>query len=143
MTIPLIGYMAHPLAEFEGTTVEQHIARAKRWMNWLIDTFDMPISANWILVAEFWPRTDEHRSKALEYDVLQAVRSDVLFLVGGRVSDGMTVERDAVLHAQSGVVLDLTGFGAEPPTPDMIDAEARGFIEAIKKTLFDAAAVQR
>lgn len=137
--IPLIAYMAHPLADFEGTTRTEHIARAKRWMQWLTETFDVAITANWILIAEFWPESDEHREKGLAYDVLHATSANLTFLVGGRVSGGMAIEKAAVEKA-GGVILDLTAFGAEPPTLEMLDSDALVMLEAMKQTLRDGAA---
>lgn len=137
MMIPLTAYMAHPLADFEGTTRAEHIVRAKRWMQWLTETFEVAISANWILVAEFWPETDENRTKGLEFDKLHAIRQDLLFLVGGRVSTGMGIEKHAV-EAAGGVILDLTALGFEPPTAEQLDPEARGMLEAIRLTLENA-----
>jgi hypothetical protein len=139
MMIPLIAYMAHPLADFEGTTRAEHIARAKRWMQWLTETFEVAITANWILIAEFWPESDEHRTRGLEFDTLHATSANLMFLVGGRVSGGMSIEKAAVEEA-GGVILDLTAFGAEPPTDEMLDSEARVMLGAMKQTLREAAA---
>lgn len=136
--IALTAYMAHPLADFEGTTREQHIARAKRWMQWLTEKFEVAVSANWILVAEFWPETVENRTKGLEFDQLHAMRQDLIFLVGGRVSSGMQIEKEA-LERSGGIVLDLTGFGVEPPAETALDAEA---LAAMKQALRDAAAIR-
>jgi hypothetical protein len=54
----------------------------------------------------------------------------------------MAVEVDAV-HRTGGVILDLTAFGPEPPDESKLDEEAVSFLEAMKKTLIDAASMRR
>jgi hypothetical protein len=55
------------------------------------------------------------RARGLADDCAVAVRCDGIVLVGGRISAGMTWERDAVAAAGLEVV-DLTELGEEPPT---------------------------
>jgi hypothetical protein len=105
--------MAHPVAG----DVTANLARALRWLAWLSKREpDVTIIAPWI--AAIMSGEDDSdpaaRARGLAHDVIVVKRCDVLILVGGRVSSGMAIERDAMI-AKGGHVIDMTDLGDEPP----------------------------
>lgn len=112
-------YLAHPLGA--GVDRDANIARATRWFAWLSD-LGFLVHAPWILLAQVW--TEERRAQGLEIDrrfidflgALNAVsRSDFsIALTGGRISPGMTDERDWASDVGLRII-DLTFLGPEPP----------------------------
>lgn len=106
-------YVAHPVAG----DVPANIARALRWLKWLSDgdpstTYIAP----WIaaLMAGDDDSDPAARARGLEHDCRVVRRCDGIVLVGGRVSSGMAVEREAArVHGLD--VVDMTSLGDEPP----------------------------
>ncbi len=106
-------YMAHPVAG----DVEANLQRALRWLKWCSRTYSsFAVIAPWI--ANIMSGEDDsdpaQRAKGLAKCSEVASRCDGIILVGGRVSTGMALERDAAI-ARGGVVLDHTSLGDEPP----------------------------
>lgn len=114
MAMP-VYYVAHPVAG----DVSGNIARALRWLRWLTArTPDVTFIAPWIpmLLSGEDDSDPVARARGLEHDVNVVKRCDGLVLVGGRVSSGMALERDAMIAAQGpGSIIDYTRLGAEPP----------------------------
>lgn len=105
-------YMAHPVAG----DVAANLARALRWLSWIsAQNPDDAVIAPWI--ANIMSGDDDNdpaaRARGLAHDVAVVKRCDRLVLCGGRVSQGMAIERDAML-AIGGDVMDLTHLGDEP-----------------------------
>ena len=105
-------YVAHPVAG----DVTANLARALRWLHWLSSQNpDDAVIAPWI--ANIMSGEDDNdpaaRARGLAHDVTVVKRCDCLILCGGRVSQGMAIERDAML-ASGGQVIDLTHLGDEP-----------------------------
>ena len=110
----MVIYMAHPVAG----DVPANLARALRWLRWLTATNpDATYIAPWIAAIISGEDDDDPaaRARGLAHDVVTVKRCDGLVLVGGRVSSGMAIERDAML-AHGGRVIDLTYIGDEPPS---------------------------
>ena len=108
-----IGYMAHPV----GGDVDNNIARAKRWLRLLTEQAPRcAVIAPWIANIEAGEDDNDpiQRSRGLAKAALVATRCDYVLLVGGRVSDGMVIERDAAKRAGAEII-DLTALGEEPP----------------------------
>jgi len=105
-----VVYIAHPLGA--GEDRQSNLARAARWVAWAATRKNVAPVADWIVLAS--QLSEELRQLGLQIDCSIVERCDELWLVGGRVSPGMVVERD---HARAcGVrVVDLTGLGEEPP----------------------------
>ena len=100
-------WIAHP---YGGSVAS--LSRAKRWMLWAINNFpDVVPVMNWILYCELLNDSNPaHRELGLDADMAVAGRCEEIWLVGGRVSAGMTKE-----SAEHPVVFDLTYLGEEPP----------------------------
>lgn len=106
-----VVYLAHPVSG----DVAANIARAMRWLRWLMDNEpDVAFCCPWLPYLDVLNEDNaEHRARGLRDDVEIAKRCDGIVLCGGRLSGGMALERDAVIAA-GGFVIDLTGFGDEP-----------------------------
>lgn len=111
-----VWYVAHPVVG----DVAGNVARARRWLRWLID--QEPLRAfccPWIPYVEVLPDADaQQRERGLRDDEAMAARCDGIVLVGGRISSGMRREMLATAAA-GGRVVDLTGLGAEPPPSEL------------------------
>lgn len=110
MHLPIV-YMAHPLGD--GAARSVNLARARIWYRWISTNFDVAVSADWVLLASLWEETPRNRQRGLAMDVAHIQRVDALWLVGGRVSAGMGIERDAARLAGKRVI-DLTWLGEMP-----------------------------
>lgn len=112
MTDPILVYVAHPVSG----DVAANLARARRWVRWILDTYThiAPV-ANWITYCEVLDDDcAEHRNRSLLHDCALVERCDWLWLVGGRITDGMRAE--AMAARMAGVeVWDRTDLGEEPP----------------------------
>lgn len=113
-----VVYMAHPVSPLPGETLEGNLARAKRWLLWLLRNAKrerIAYIAPWIVDCEILDDADpDVRGFALERDCALIARCDAIVLVGGRLSSGMARERDAALAAGRTVV-NLLSMGSEPP----------------------------
>lgn len=96
--------------------IKSNLARARRWLRWLVENTDWSIVCSWMPYVETLDEA-KWRARGLEDDKAALERCDAIVMVGGRVSSGMAIERD---HAAShGLrVVDLTEFGEEPPTDE-------------------------
>jgi hypothetical protein len=83
---------------------------AKRWVAWVAETA-VPV-ADWIILAEVWDAGQRDRYRALAAEWVR--RCDELWLVGGRITDGMRAEVEAA-QKHGVAVVDLTHLGSEPP----------------------------
>lgn len=103
-----VVYVAHPLS---GPDRDANIARAARWCAWVFKIGHAPV-ADWIVLAS---QLDESwREKGLRADCALIKRCDEVWLVGGRVSEGMRIE-SAAARLVSIPVKDMTDLGEEPP----------------------------
>lgn len=107
-----VWYMAHPVAG----DVAGNLARAHRWLRWLMDCCpDDAVIAPWIPGVVVGDDSDPaQRQRGLLDCAATSARCDGVILVGGRVSTGMAIERDAAIAAGR-EVRDLTVLGDEPP----------------------------
>lgn len=119
-----VAWLCHPLSG----DVPGNIARAKRWLGWLLRTFpQIDFAADWILWCEVLDDSNEvERQRGLNFCEVMIHRCDAIWLVGGAISSGMQREMDAALAALIPIV-DLTNLtdAAEPPThlnPDAVQA---------------------
>lgn len=90
-----------------------NLDRALRWLAWLRRTFpEVTFIAPWI--AAVLSGEDDadpvKRANGLRDDCRVVRRCDGVVLCGGRVSEGMALERD-----RAEAVADLTALGGEPP----------------------------
>jgi hypothetical protein len=104
-------YLAHPVSG----DVSANLARARRWLRWVYDNFDVAVVADWILTCEVLDDANPaHRAHGLAMDRALVEICDEFWMVGGRVSNGMKTEVDVALTAKV-AVRDLTWLGEEPP----------------------------
>lgn len=112
MTRRKIAYIAHPLS---APTIEQVTLNrfaAAQWAVWAMSKGYSP-SCSWIVLTGLLVETPENRAAGLECDIALAITADELWLCGGRVSEGMAIERDAALAAGV-IVMDYTSLGPLP-----------------------------
>ena len=103
-----VVYVAHPLS---GPDRDANIARAARWCAWAFKSGFAPV-ADWIVLAS---QLDEsYREPGLRADCALIKRCDEVWLVGGRVSEGMRIEAAAAKLVGLSVK-DMTALGEEPP----------------------------
>lgn len=105
-----IIYVAAPLGS--GPDRERNRQNAARWCSWIAAQGHAPI-ASWIVIAGK-VETDDGRKRGLEIDLALVARADELWLVGGRVSPGMTLEMHEARRLGIPVV-DLTHLGWDVP----------------------------
>lgn len=127
MTPTALVYMTHPVAPYnlytldypqvkETHTTLQNLASAKRWLRALQDANpNVVVIAPWVTACEIYDDANpEERAEGLLRACYVVGRCDAIVLVGGRLGNGMMVERDHAIV--SGVsVYDLTHMGADPP----------------------------
>ena len=112
MARPVV-YVAHPLNAPTRAGIDANRAAASRWVAWAALNGCATV-ADWIILSGHLPETPQNRALGLEIDCTLIERCDAVLLVGGRISEGMAIER---AHAQISDVasVDLTELGAEPP----------------------------
>jgi hypothetical protein len=104
-------YLAHPVSG----DVTGNLARARRWLRWIYDNFDVAVIADWVLTCEVLDDSrPAHRAHGLAMDRALVEICDEFWMVGGRVSGGMQTEREMALGANV-IVRNLTWLGEEPP----------------------------
>jgi hypothetical protein len=108
-----VVYIAAPLAAPTRAEMDENRARAARWCAWAARKGVAPV-ATWIVLSGELSETQENRELGLTVDCATVERCDEIWMVGGRVSSGMTRES---LHAaeHSVIVRNLTYLGEEPP----------------------------
>jgi hypothetical protein len=108
-----IWYVAHPVGD--GPDRASNVARAKRWVRWLIGRYtECAISVPWLPYVELLDESPENRARGIGDDLAVLRRCDTIVLVGGVVTPGMKAELEEARH-RGLEVLDLTHLGAEPP----------------------------
>lgn len=120
VTAPLVDvvYLAHPVGAPDRFAVDANLARAGRWLRWLLEMeTDVAIIAPWLATMLAGVQDDmnpEHRRRGMRDNLATVARCSGIVLVGGRVSSGMGDELDVAIG--SGVwVSSLTLLGDEPP----------------------------
>lgn len=124
-----IVYLAHPVSG----DVAGNLARAKRWYKWIATNFDVAIIADWIVTCEVLDdsrEADRALGMAMNDTLISHLCCDEVWLVGGRVSAGMSSEW-ALADDLDLAVKDLTFLGAEPP--EILSQEVRALIGPARK----------
>jgi len=108
-----LAYMAHPVSG----NVEENLKSAKRWLRWLTESREEPMTfiAPWITDCEIWDDSRPgDRALGLARCMEVISRCDELWIVGGRISDGM---RQEIAHAKRHDIttVNLTEMGSCPP----------------------------
>lgn len=104
-----VVYVAHPL---NGDDRELNRANAAQWCGYLAEVHGIAPVAPWIVISGVWD--ESKRALAFELNLATIERCDELWLVGGRITEGMALESR---HARAcGVeVRNLTSLGFTPP----------------------------
>ena len=100
-----IVYIAHP---YEGK--EENLVNAEKWVGYLISRFNIAPICAWITYC----RTNIDREIGLTMDKQVIRRCDELWMVGGRISTGMKIEKEFA-ELMGIPVTDLTHLGYEAP----------------------------
>lgn len=132
-----LAYMAHPLGP-DGAEREKNRKNAAEWFGWLHDAFPhVAFTANWVLLSGVWPESDEYRRRGLEIDMVHVERADLIFYVGGKLSEGMLKEQKCAQRTGK-LEVDLTFLGYDAPAADWMlrDKHARGFVREIGSLIF-------
>lgn len=107
-----VAYVAHPV----GGDVAGNLARAKRWLRWLIRNHrDVAFVLSWLPYCEVLDDSDPaQRARGMEDGEAVMRRCDVIVLVGGRLSTGM--EAELLLAQRIGLrCINHLHLGDEPP----------------------------
>jgi hypothetical protein len=105
------AYICHPVA---GDT-EANIDNALGWLKWLVQHTTWAVGMPWApYVLALKDEDASHRARGLEDACCFVDGHDFLVLVGGRVSEGMAVEKSRA-EARGMLVIDLTEFGFNSP----------------------------
>ncbi len=112
MTRKIVAYLAHPVGAPDQAGIDANLANARLWLRWLVDNTPWAVSCPWMPYVETLPEA-EYRERGLADDIAMLERHDLIVLVGGRVSNGMEMERQAAIEAGL-EVLDLTYCGDVP-----------------------------
>ena len=106
-------YLAHQLSAPTREGIEAHRRSAAKWAAWISTTFKVAVSADWVWLSGELEETPENREWGLACDKAHIERCQELWMVGQRVSSGMTLERQ---HAVSCglATYDLTGLVFPP-----------------------------
>jgi hypothetical protein len=110
-----VAYIAHPVSG----DVEENLARARRWFQWLWYRYpDLALCLPYLAPCEIFEPDDEAATRrGVQDDLAILARSDVIILVGGHLSPGMA---ELALAQRLGLsVLDHTSLGEEPPEGEL------------------------
>ena len=106
-----VVYLCHPVSG----DVAGNLRRAERWVKWIETTYPVAVVASWITECRIWDDNNpEHRAAGLRRDFAVLARCDEVWLVGGRISNGMAYEAAYARQCEIPVV-DMTSLGDEPP----------------------------
>lgn len=106
-----VVYIAAPFKASTREEMDKNRARAARWVAWAAYLGVAPV-ATWIVLTGEFEENPKNRELGLAIDCATVERCDELWFVV-KVTDGMRRESG---HAKK--VVDLTGFGEEPPEGD-------------------------
>lgn len=108
-----VVYIAHPLGSSSNEERERNRANAARWCAWAAMTEGVAPVADWIVLSGVLSE-EEGRERGLVIDCALIERCDEIWLTGGRISPGMSIELDhARKHGK--IERDLTSMGYEAP----------------------------
>ncbi len=119
--VPLC-YMAHPVGT--GPTRPRNIVNAKLWIRTLVETIEhVAFVAPWIPYVEVLDEAT-HRERGMRDDLSAMIKCTCAVFVGGRMSPGMSVERDCAISAGMGII-DLTASLPHDPLEVLNDPTLR------------------
>lgn len=129
----LVAYLAHP---YRAATLEErqnNIANVLAWVRFLVTHTNWSVLVPWLpYVMTLEATTYSERGHA--DDLAALLRSDLVVLAGGRISDGMEVRRHIAIE-NSIPVVDGTSLGVEPP--DKYADNARAVLALRAKNAID------
>jgi len=114
-------YLAHPLSASTKEGIQKNIQFAKQWFRWACDNYypSHCFNLTWVVNCEVYNDADKlDRERGMQRNYAHIARSDELWLVGPKITQGMLDE--ATYARRSGLsVYNLTGF--EKPITARID----------------------
>lgn len=115
-----VVYIAHPFTAPTREGMEANRKRAAVWAAWALTTQGVSPVCSWIVLTGVIPETTESRRLGLEADKAQVALCSEIWLVGGRISNGMREEMGPAKR-----IVDLTHLGAWPPgyKPELADTD--------------------
>jgi hypothetical protein len=116
-----VVYVAHPLGGGPGR--EDNRRAAAKWVGEIGKLGVAPV-ADWIILSGQWPEEDGGRELGLRIDRALIERCDEIWLVGPRISPGMTIEAE---HARTWgkPVRDLTECATIEEVKDLLRQASR------------------
>lgn len=106
-------YVAHQLGK--GADLELNRLNAAKWACWIAETYGVAVSCTWIVLASIWQETEHHRAIGMRINLDQISRCDEVYLVGGRISEGMQLEANEAWRLGK-PVLSFIEHGFSPPS---------------------------
>jgi hypothetical protein len=122
--------------------VKRNVDSAYVWFRWVVENApNWDVTMPWAPYIHSWGDDGGPRRAAdLQKMVRIAARHDAIVLCGGRVSEGMAVERNGLIRAGKAYV-DLSDLGPTPPAPDVLrhlrDGR-RGATHLLYQRMYDA-----
>jgi hypothetical protein len=111
MTTPIV-FVSHP---FAGDM--RKLTSVEIWCAWLSMSFDALFVAPYVPLCRHWPDSVGTRERGMMLDLVAVARCDGMIMVGGSISPGMLIERDASKN-----VYDVSEF----ETPEELKADSDG-----------------
>jgi hypothetical protein len=87
-----VVYIAHPLGRDDDR--EKNRNNAMQWCAYLALKYKIAPVADWIVLSGVWDETPFLRKTGLEIDYALINRCDELWMVGGRITEGMKLEAE-------------------------------------------------
>ncbi len=115
-----VVYIAHPFTAPTREGMEANRSRAAAWVAWALTEQGVSPICSWIVLTGVIPETPKSRQLGLEADKAQVALCSEIWLVGGRISNGMREEMSAAKR-----IVDLTHLGEWPPgyKPELADTD--------------------
>lgn len=115
----IVAYLTHPLGEQDQGDPSQrgdNVANAMQWFKFLVMTTRWVVTCPWFV---YMAAIDDvfHRPRAMRDQVELIGRSDLVVMVGGRISGHMQIEANYATNKIGIPIpsLDLTHLGVRPP----------------------------
>lgn len=118
MNAQRLAYVSHPIGY--GDEAQRNMTNASAWIRFLVEHTRWALACPWFAYRVILPVELQGRALVDQVTILQ--RCDLLVICGGAVSPHMEHELTAARRRDIPVV-DLTGYGVEPPSWDDVHRE--------------------
>lgn len=106
----IVVYIAHPLGS--GEDRETNRFNAQKWAVRFAENYGIAPVVDWSVLAGFWD--ESKREQGMSIDLALIAKVDEVWLCGGRISNGMAIEK-AEAERLGKTVRDFTFLGYDPP----------------------------